>query len=69
MAQTMAEPANATLYKRRAAIIEPVFAQLFQIFGRNLRTRGKNVETELHLWAITHNLNKITRARRKKPTT
>jgi transposase len=66
MADTLADPANAALYKRRAAIIEPVFAQLFQVFGRGLHTRGETVETELHLWAITHNLNKITRARRKK---
>jgi hypothetical protein len=68
MADTLTAPANAALYKRRAAIIEPVFAQLFQIFGHGLHTRGETVETELHLWAITHNLNKITRARRKKRT-
>ena len=66
MATTLADPGNAALYKRRAAIIEPLFAQLFQIFGRDLHTRGDSVTTELHLWAVTHNLDKITRARRRR---
>jgi transposase len=66
MADTLTDPDNAALYKRRAAIIEPVFAQLFQHFGRDLNRRGEAVETELHLWAITHNLDKIARTRRKQ---
>ncbi len=65
MITRMDEPGNAALYKRRAAIIEPLFAQLFARFGRGLNFRGEDdVETQLHLWAVTHNLLKIARARR-----
>jgi hypothetical protein len=66
MAHTLADPVNAALYKRRAAIIEPLFAQLFERFGRDLNRRADLVEAELCLWAITHNLDKIARARRRK---
>jgi hypothetical protein len=66
MATQLADPTNAALYKRRAAIIEPLFAQLFQIFGRDLHTRADRTLTELHLWAVTHNLDKIARARRRQ---
>jgi transposase len=67
MDQRLSDPANRALYKRRAAIIEPLFAQLFTRFGRTLNLRGNDVQTELHLWALTHNLLKITRHRRKTP--
>jgi hypothetical protein len=63
MAARLKTPDNHTLYKRRAAIIEPLFAQLFNRFGRNINYRGDNVATELHLWAVTHNLLKINRQR------
>lgn len=65
MAIRLAEPDNKQLYKRRGAIIEPLFAQLFARFGRSINARGATVETELHLWAVTHNLLKISRARRR----
>lgn len=65
MADRLAEPANRDLYKRRGAIIEPLFAQLFMRFWRGFSLRGENVETEIFLWAITHNLLKIDRSRRK----
>jgi transposase len=65
MADRLAEPGNTELYKRRAAIIEPLFAQLFTRFGRDVTLRGENVETEIYLWAITHNLLKISRSRHK----
>ena len=65
MADRLDEPANKALYKRRGAIIEPLFAQLFMCFGRGFTRRGKNVETEICLWAVTHNLLKIERQRRK----
>jgi transposase len=65
MATRLDEPGNRALYKRRAAIIEPLFAQLFARFGRSLNHRGGDVDTELHLWAVTHNLLKISRHRRK----
>jgi hypothetical protein len=67
MATRLAEPGNAALYKRRAAVIEPLFAQLFAQFGRALSFRGEDdVDTEPRLWAIAHNLLKIARARRAK---
>ena len=66
MADLLADPANAALYKRRAAIIEPLFAQWFNRFGRGISTRGDTVETELHLRATAHNLEKISRARRRR---
>jgi transposase len=66
MADLLADPANAALYKRRAAIIEPLFAQWFNRFGRGVSTRGDTVETELHLRATAHNLEKISRARRRR---
>jgi transposase len=61
MADRLAQPDNHALYKRRSAIIEPLFAQLFTRFGRTLHARGEQVDVELHLWAITHNLLKIDR--------
>lgn len=66
MADLLADPANAALYKRRAAIVEPLFAQWFNRFGREVSTRGDTVETELHLRATAHNLEKISRARRRR---
>ncbi len=65
MAERLADPANAALYKRRAAIIEPLFAHLFTRFGRALTSRGNDVVTELHLWATAHNLYKIIDARQR----
>jgi transposase len=65
MATRLEDPDNHTAYKRRGAIIEPLFAQLFNRFGRSINYRGEDVDAELHLWAVTHNLNKINRQRRK----
>jgi hypothetical protein len=65
MSTRLTDPANHALYKRRSAIIEPVFAQLFNHFGHNLHLRGTDrVETELHIWATSHNLAKLIRHRR-----
>ena len=70
MTTRLAEPANHTRYQRRGAIIEPVFAQLFNHFGHNLHHRGaEHVETELHIWATSHNLAKLIRHRRATRTT
>ena len=69
MADRLAEPANAALYKRRAAIVEPLFAQVFARFGREFSARSDDVLTELHLWAVTHNILKIIRRRRARPDT
>ena len=65
MTDRLSNPDNAALYKRRAAIIEPLFAQLFNRFGRRIHVRDTHVATELHLWAITHNLLKISRHDRR----
>lgn len=67
MADRFTDPTNRALYRHRAAIIEPLFAQLFARFGRALHPRGNQVDTELHLWATTHNLLKIGRKRRSPP--
>jgi len=63
MAARLDTPAGKALYKQRAAIIEPVFAQLFNRLGRHLNYRGAMVGAELHLWAVSHNLLKAIRAR------
>lgn len=61
MAAKMATDQAKQLYKRRPAIIEPVFAQLFARLGRHLNYRGDMVDVELNLWASTHNLLKHIR--------
>ncbi len=61
MADLLAKPENAALYKRRAAIIEPLFAQLIARFGRRIHVRDEDVEALLHVWAVAHNLRKIAR--------
>jgi transposase len=61
-------PQGKTLYKQRAGMIEPVFAQLFSRLGRHLNYRDTKVDLELHLWAATHNLLKATRARARHGT-
>jgi len=58
-----------TLYRRRAGIIEPVFAQLFTRLGRDLHYRDTKADLELHLWAATHNLLKAIRAQARPATT
>jgi transposase len=63
MADRLTEPTNRAAYTRRSPIIEPVFAQLFNHFGRDPLTRGDAVDTELHLWATSHNLAKLLRHR------
>jgi hypothetical protein len=69
MGDRLAQPDNRTTYKMRAGIIEPVFAQLFHRFGTLTHYRGDSVRTEVHLWAITHNILKIHRAQhRQHPT-
>lgn len=56
-------PDGKAIYKQRAGLAEPVFAQLFNRLGRTLNYRDTNVDLELHLWAATHNLLKAIRAR------
>lgn len=63
MADRLTMPAHRAAYARRSGIIEPVFAQLLNHFGRDLISRGDAADTELHLWATSHNLAKLLRHR------
>jgi hypothetical protein len=65
MAARLDTPEGKTLYKQRAGIIEPVFAQLFARLGRHLNYRGGKTDLELHLWAVSHNLLKAIGARQR----
>lgn len=68
MAGTMSTPGAKEAYKKRQAIIEPIFGQLFERMGRNLNYRGEMAHAELHLWGTTHNLLKCFRARQRSQT-
>jgi transposase len=68
MAARLDTPEGKALYKRRAGMIEPVFAQLFNRLGRDLHYRDAKVDLELHLWAASHNLLKAIRARARRNT-
>ena len=65
MAARLDTPEGKALYKQRSAIIEPVFAQLFNRLGRHLNYRGTKAGLELHLWAVSHNLLKAIAARQQ----
>jgi transposase len=67
MAARLDAPEGKALYRRRAGIIEPVFAQLFARLGRDLHYRDTKVDLELHLWAASHNLLKAIRAQARRP--
>jgi transposase len=68
MAARLDTPEGKAVYRQRAAIIEPVFAQLFHRLGRHLNCRGDRVTTELHLWAASHNLLKAIRTHARLAT-
>jgi transposase len=68
MAARLATPAGKKLYKRRAAQVEPAFAQLFARFGRYLNYRGRDaVDAEIKLLGTVHNLAKLLDFRRRHP--
>jgi transposase len=70
MAARLATPAGKSLYKRRAALVEPAFAQLFARFGRYVNYRGRDaVDTEVKLLGAVHNLAKLLDHRRRHPVT
>ena len=57
MAARLATPPGKRLYARRAALVEPAFAQFFGRFGRYDGYRGRDaVDTEIKLMATVHNL-------------
>lgn len=60
MAERLATPAGKALYKRRAAQVEPAFAQYFARFGRRFLCRGRDaVEAEAVLYGTVHNIAKL----------
>ena len=68
MAARLATPAGKRLYARRAALVEPAFAQFFARFGRHVNYRGRDaVDTEIKLLATAHNLGKLLDHRRRHP--
>jgi transposase len=68
MAARLATPAGKRLYKRRAALVEPAFAQFFARFGRYLNYRGRDAaDAEIKLLATVHNLGKLLDHRRRHP--
>jgi transposase len=67
MAARLATPAGKKLYKRRAAQVEPAFAQLFARFGRYLSYRGRDaVDAEVKLLGAVHNIAKLLDFRRRQ---
>ena len=68
MAARLATPAGKRLYARRAALVEPAFAQFFARFGRYVNYRGRDaVDAEIKLLATVHNLGKLLDYRRRHP--
>lgn len=70
MAARLATPAGKSLYKRRAALVEPAFAQLFARFGRYLSYRGRDAaDAEVKLLGTVHNIAKLLDYRHRQLTT
>jgi len=69
MAARLATPAGKRLYKRRAGLVEPAFAQFFARFGRYLNYRGRDAAgAELKLPGAARNLGKLLDHRRRTAT-
>ena len=68
MAARLDTPEGKALYRRRSAIIEPVFAQLFARLGRDLHYRDTKTDLELHLWAASHNFLKAIHRKHRHST-
>jgi transposase len=70
MAARLATPAGKALYRRRAGLVEPAFAQFFARFGRYLNYRGHDAaDTEIKLLGAAHNLAKLLDHRRRLAAT
>jgi hypothetical protein len=68
MAARTATPAGKKLYKRRAGLVEPAFAQLFARFGRYVSYRGRDaVDAEVKLPGAGCNLARLFEYRRRHP--
>jgi len=68
MAARLSTPEGKAVYAKRAATIEPVFAQLTGRLGRDLHYRDEMVDAELSLWAASHNLLKAIKAATARQT-
>ena len=61
-------PGRQGALRRRAALVEPAFAQFFARFGRYLNYRGRDAaDTEIKLLATARNLGKLLDHRRRQP--
>jgi Transposase domain (DUF772) len=68
MAARLAAPAGESLHQRRAALVEPAFAQFPARFGRYLNYRGHDAAgTEIKLPGTVHNPGKLPEHRRRHP--
>jgi len=68
MAARLATPAGKRLYRRRAGMVEPVFAHLFHHTGRRLHFRDAAKHTEICIMITAHNAGKyFTHHRNPKP--
>jgi hypothetical protein len=63
MTRRLATPAGSSLYRRRSAMVEPAFAQLFNPGGRRLHFRGPARHTEITIMITSHNAGKYLRNR------
>jgi hypothetical protein len=71
MNRRLATPAGSSLYRRRAGMVEPAFAQLFNPGGRRLHFRGPAKHTEITIMIASHNAGKYLRnhhPQNRKPT-
>jgi transposase len=68
MAARLDTPAGKKLYRRRAALVEPAFAQFFGRFGRYLSYRGQAAHTEAQFLGTVHNLAKLLRHQQRQHT-
>jgi hypothetical protein len=56
-------PAGRCLYGRRSAMVEPVFAHLFQHGGRMLHHRGASADTQVTIMLTGYNIAKLLKSR------
>ena len=70
MTRKLRSKAESAIYAQRKAIVEPVNGQIKEARGlRRFLLRGlEKVDEEWHLIAATHNLLKLVRALRRRPT-
>jgi len=67
MRQRLEDPLSRALYRRRNAVVEPVFGQIKEVRGfRQFSFRGlANVDAEWSLICACHNLLKLFRMKKE----